>query len=490
MRPSSKAQAYVQQVCEQIRWQKAHGAVQEELLAHIEDQREAFLRAGASAEEAEILAVEEMGSAVETGSRFDRLYRPRIAWQVLFAAGAVVCVGNLLYAGILLAMGAQLHPLRDLWGLPVGLLAMAVGYWLDYSVLLQKCMDVLKIIARGDGQAFRLLVVAGGLLALLRLLLHAEGTIVMNGARYVVAGSGAWSISYVALFFPLLFCAFQYSQRGNGWKGFLYSFLFLGLGSFLLYTYTSDLLLMLIVGAVLLCYGLRKNWFGCSKWWACSFLLYPLCLLAFVFSKPYRIKRLAGILQPFADPQGAGYGAVQVLQTLREASLFGAGSGDLLAAHLDYLTPNEHLLTLAVSHWGWWILLPVLLLYGALLWLCYAACRKVKSQLGNYVVLTITSSWMVQIFFYCCNNFSSVQTSTYPLLFVQGNAAMICNLFLLGLLLSVYKTGALQQDWALSLSPEQAAKRQQQDLIRRLQLTYQTEEEVLAAWRGEHEDLS
>lgn len=34
---SNKTQAYLEQVCEQIRWKKAHEMVQEELLAHIED---------------------------------------------------------------------------------------------------------------------------------------------------------------------------------------------------------------------------------------------------------------------------------------------------------------------------------------------------------------------------------------------------------------------------------------------------------------------
>jgi len=409
------AKAYVQQVCDQIRWQKAHTVVREELLAHLEDQQAAYEAAGYSSEEAEAMAVREMGSPLDTGSRFDKLYRPHVAWKVLIAVGAIICAGNLLRVAVLLVAGEAFHPLRDLWGLPVGLLAMVFGYWLDYTVLLQKCMALLEIIAVGDTKSFRYLFAAGGLVTLLNILFHETGTTV-NGADYFVIANGVYNVAYLALFFPVLFCAFVYHQRGNGWRGFLYSFIFLTICSFLLYTYMAGRLLMLGAGGILLCYGLYQNWFGCGRWWGASFLLYPVWLLV---NAPFRLRYLL-MLHPFDNLWEMGY-------------------------------MPEYLLTMAVRHWGWWILLPIILLYGDLLWLCYTACRKVKSQLGKFVVLSIASTWLIQLFFYFCNNLSSLYLSSYPLLFVQGNASMICNLFLLGLLLSVYKTGAIQKDGALPI---------------------------------------
>ena len=363
---SNKTRDYIEQVCEQIRWKKAHEVVQEELLAHIEDQKEAFQLAGASAEEAEAFAVEEMGSPLDTGSRFDKLYRPRIAWQVLLFAGTIIVIGNLLRAGLLLAMGEELHLWQDLWGLPIGLAAMALGYWLDYSVLMQKCHAFNKTIAAGDAQAFRYFVVSIGCVVLLHKLLSLTNGIDMNGSRYFFTGICVVNISYLALLFPLWFCVFVYYQRGNGWKGFLYSFLFLGVGSFLLCTHTTDLLLRLGVGVILLCYGLHKNWFGCSKWWGAAFLCYPLWLFFFFISRPYRIKQIRSILNPFDDPLGSGYVPVQVLTALREASFWGAGSKDVTVLILEQSPNNvlnltEHFLTIAISHWGWCILIPVVL---------------------------------------------------------------------------------------------------------------------------------
>jgi len=58
------SQNYIEQVCEQVRWKKAHPIVQEELLAHIEDQAEAYQHEGYTADEAEYLAVEQMGDPI------------------------------------------------------------------------------------------------------------------------------------------------------------------------------------------------------------------------------------------------------------------------------------------------------------------------------------------------------------------------------------------------------------------------------------------
>ena len=71
-------QAYIEAVEEQIRWRRARGVVSLELRRHLEDQRDAF--AAEDREDAERLAVEEMGDPVSVGTELDRLHRPRPQW--------------------------------------------------------------------------------------------------------------------------------------------------------------------------------------------------------------------------------------------------------------------------------------------------------------------------------------------------------------------------------------------------------------------------
>lgn len=85
-------QTYLNTVCTQIRWKKARAAVAEELETHILDQRDAFLAAGLSPEEACAKAVAEMGDAVTVGTMLDHSYRPRIGAKPLaFLLALVLC---------------------------------------------------------------------------------------------------------------------------------------------------------------------------------------------------------------------------------------------------------------------------------------------------------------------------------------------------------------------------------------------------------------
>ncbi len=61
--------AYLETAGEQIRWERARRVVIPELCQHLEDQRDAFAAQGR--EEAERLAVEEMGDPVSVGAELD-----------------------------------------------------------------------------------------------------------------------------------------------------------------------------------------------------------------------------------------------------------------------------------------------------------------------------------------------------------------------------------------------------------------------------------
>lgn len=137
MQTSSRAKEYVKQVCGEIRWQKAHAIVQEELYAHMEDQREAYLSAGIAEEEADILAVEEMGNPLETGSHFDNLYRPHMEWGVLLFAGIIVAVGMVMRIQLLRETGAEIVWESEFLILAFGMAVMIYGYKLDYTALFQ-----------------------------------------------------------------------------------------------------------------------------------------------------------------------------------------------------------------------------------------------------------------------------------------------------------------------------------------------------------------
>ena len=70
-----RIRTYLETAGEQIRWERARRVVIPELRQHLEDQRDAFAAEGQ--EEAERLAVEEMGDPVSVGAELDRIHRPK-----------------------------------------------------------------------------------------------------------------------------------------------------------------------------------------------------------------------------------------------------------------------------------------------------------------------------------------------------------------------------------------------------------------------------
>lgn len=87
-------QEYLKSLTEQIRTKRARTMVAEEVEAHIEDQKQDFMAHGLGEEEAESMAVVEMGDPVEAGVKLDRVHRPKMEWTVLMAILIISIWGN------------------------------------------------------------------------------------------------------------------------------------------------------------------------------------------------------------------------------------------------------------------------------------------------------------------------------------------------------------------------------------------------------------
>ena len=89
-------QSYLEVVQAQIRWKRARPVLAQELGQHLEDQRDHFLKEGKSPEEAERLAVQDMGDPVTVGTELDRVHRPRPQWGLLGLTLALAVIGAVL----------------------------------------------------------------------------------------------------------------------------------------------------------------------------------------------------------------------------------------------------------------------------------------------------------------------------------------------------------------------------------------------------------
>ena len=139
---------YIKLLLEQVRFQKAHKTIADEIRAHIEDQIEANISEGMDKDTAEKQAVEDMGDPIEAGIALDRVHRPKLAWGVVLAAIGVGLIGTMIqfflandttmqYFSVQMT-SRSVNPLNGYTFLTrtvVGIGIMLSVYLLDYTVI-------------------------------------------------------------------------------------------------------------------------------------------------------------------------------------------------------------------------------------------------------------------------------------------------------------------------------------------------------------------
>ncbi len=423
-------EAYLAAVAEQIRWRRARGAVTRELRWHLEEQRDAFSREGRSIEEAERLAVAEMGDPVSVGAELDRLHRPRPQWGLLALTAALFLAGTALrlWAAALLRRAwptVDPEPLRTLGAAALGCGVLAAAYLADARLLL-----------RHAGWAY-LAAVALGFLSLWALP-H------VNHAAYYTR--------YVVLLYPAVYATYLASLEGNGWKGVLLATASLApmLTVCLLAPYLGGCVLLLTVGPVLLVFAAGQDRFGVGRRQGLTAVGGgALCLLtvgtAALWSPLQR--RLPVLLHPQLDPMGRGYQAMAVRRALAGASWWGPGTWavtDPVAEVVPGGLDGDFLLTTVICRLGW---LPFLLLTAALtalaVWLLARGIRRADRR-GQLLALTVGLTLGLQLALSAALNLGFVFASAHMPL-VTGNLHSIVDMGLIGLALSVFRGASLPE---------------------------------------------
>lgn len=438
-------QAYLEAVQEQIRWKRARPVLVRELERHLEDQRDDFLKEGKSEEEAERLAIQDMGDPVTVGTELDAVHRPRPQWGLLGLTFALALVGAVLRA-FFFRDDPDVFPVyrlaRAFAALGLGTAAMLGTYFLDVSRLAR------------HARALYIGTLAAGVLAVWALAEHFSpySSLIFYYTRYAV------------MLYPLAYAFWLYSFRGRSWWGLTLTIL----GGVPLAAVCclipdlSSLFLLLFPGLVLTLYAAGRDWFSVGRWKGIGAILTIVFgLLAVLFFKGYLnslFLRVLLALHPELDQLGRGYMG-WMLKTFWDhvpplrpidgeislsvnvgARVFGAGQElrPIDFSH-DFLPAS-----MAVA-WGW---VPLLILLAALalllLWILVKGLRQSYLP-GRFVVLAVALTLGLQTLFSAALNLGFVLFSaSLPL--VVGNLQTVVDMALIGLALSVFRGDSIARE--------------------------------------------
>ena len=126
----------------------------------------------------------------------------------------------------------------------------------------------------------------------------------------------------------------------------------------------------------------------------------PLIIVAglfLIFKDGYSSDRIESFFNPFADPQGSGYQAIQSLYAIGSGGLFGSGLGRSVQKHLYIPEPqNDFIFAIICEELGLIGALLVVVLFIALFVRCVKIAMEAPDKAGTLIVVGMTALIMVQ----------------------------------------------------------------------------------------------
>ena len=239
---------FARTAAEQLRWKKARPLVEDELLTHLCDQRDALMAGGMDETAAAAESLRLTGDPYEIGTELDRVHRPKTP-KLLFALAALIALAGLAFTALVSFRDYELSyfAVHQSVALLLGTAALLAAYFLDFTLL--------------------------GRFALpLALMFHAAlillGFLPIGGfwLRYIYVSTHILLRGLPPLL-PLMFAVLLYALRGRRGWGVFAAFVCLAVQCMfcLRVPCLLDLGFLFLCDSALLIFCARNGWFGLGK---------------------------------------------------------------------------------------------------------------------------------------------------------------------------------------------------------------------------------
>lgn len=424
-------QEFLQSVCKEIRFKSMHNRIIKELMDHIEDQKDEYIKQGMEEDVAVLKAVEQMGDPVVVGKQLDKTHRPKTEWSIVSIAAMLVVLGGVVqyFLSAVNTNNADMF-FHFLLYAPIGIAACAIMCFFDYTLL---------------GRYSRILY----------LLLF---TATMVGLQILSKEHRAYTHAYypVLLFIPA-FAGILYSFKNKGYFGILASGIFYAGAAgicFLMATFPG-LLLLTLSCLVLLTVAIEKGFFGVNKKVGLAIVYVPtaITLIFTIINMPATLRsRFSSMANPELDPLGYGYQHLMVKrlfsssQPLGEAALY----GNIAPLRISQLLPGwatDFSLTYIIARLGYVAGLAIVTMLLILIVRMFISVMQQKNAYGFLASFSACLAITGQTVLYVLSNMGVIAPFSGNLPFVSfGGVGFVINMMLIGLLLSVYRRTDVVKD--------------------------------------------
>lgn len=417
---------YIRKLLEQVRFQKAHKAIKEEIRSHIESQIEANIADGMDPATAEQKAVEDMGDPVEVGISMDRVHRPQMAWSIVVAAFVVGVLGSVIH--ILLTNDAAASGKEIFVGgsdkyilyTVLGIITMILFYFIDYTNI-AKYSKLLVMI----------------LLVLFML--------AVNDTLFVFSYEAIRASSLILLMIPA-YAGIVYKYKGGGFGALIKSILWIVIPCGIVFIKLQKMpaIVMMISMLAQLTIAVLKGWIKVPKIpfvvaiWSFATAI-PVTLVAIMVKlglmADYQIARIRAIMHTDAE---AYYTIRMVREITRSVSESGKASSEIIGVLPS--PDSDYILTYILATWGDVMVLAVITVVALVIVSGFVISSRAKNQLGIVMGSGCMMALTVNAIANMCAGFGVTPyfSSFFPFI-SSGGSNLIISYAFLGIIMSIYK---------------------------------------------------
>lgn len=268
------------------------------------------------------------------------------------------------------------------------------------------------------------------------------GTTVGGAKRWLRLGPLGFQPSEAAKLVVVVYLAWYIDRRKSRMKNFkdgiVKPFVVVGIIIGLIFLEKdigTPLLIFLITTILLFIGGIRLLHVCLAFVTAVPFIVYA------ILKEPYRLKRIAAFINPWADPQGSGYQLIQSMIAMGSGGIFGKGLGSSNIKMLFLPSPHTDFIFPIIGEEGG--LLFTMLVLGLFILLFYYGMQvalNAKDLFGSILAFGITIMITLQALLNMSVSVGLLPTKGLPLPFISfGGSSVFMMLTGIGILLNIGK---------------------------------------------------
>ena len=158
-----------------------------------------------------------------------------------------------------------------------------------------------------------------------------------------------------------------------------------------------------------------------------------------IISAPYRMKRILSFLDPFSDPLGAGFQAIQALYAIIPGGLLGAGFNNSIQKHFYLPEPQtDFIFAIICEEYGFLGATALIITFAYLFYYMFQISKQCDELFGSLMIVGITSMIGIQTMINLGVVVGLLPVTGVTLPFISyGGTSLITTLASIGIILNI-----------------------------------------------------